>query len=317
MVDFYKLSFDKIKSYKKNIKDVSVNNYLTNIRKISRELFNSEKPSIQYFRDFDSIKEYIDKRIKNYASKKNLVTSIVVLLKAYSVDCKVIEKYSEYHKTLSKTHDDSYLDNEKTDKEQQNWISSKDIQEKFQFLEEQIKNKIGITKRKYADLIQQYLVLCLYTKIPPIRNDYALSRVINDDNNLKCSENHFILGSEEFVLCKYKTDKFYGIKRVKIPEDVIVIIKKWEKIKKEIFGDKLDHDFLLINTTNLLPMKKNSLTKYINKIFYPKKVSTTILRKVYLSEKYPVTNTYREMQNDSYIMGHDISVAKKIYSKIL
>ncbi len=65
----------------------------------------------------------------------------------------------------------------------------------------------------------------------------------------------------------------------------------------------------------MTPMKHNTLTKYINKIFYPKKVSTTLLRKIYLSEKYPVVNTYREQLLDSHIMGHSVGTQKMIYSK--
>jgi len=70
-----------------------------------------------------------------------------------------------------------------------------------------------------------------------------------------------------------------------------------------------------VNTTDLKSLSRNNLTKCLNKIFEPKKVSSTMLRKVYLSNKYPVTHTFEEMSKDASIMGHDILTARKIYSK--
>ena len=46
-------------------------------------------------------------------------------------------------------------------------------------------------------------------------------------------------------------------------------------------------------------MTKNGLTKYIYKIFKPRKVSTTILRKVYLTTKYPVIYNRKDMKDDA------------------
>ena len=62
-------------------------------------------------------------------------------------------------------------------------------------------------------------------------------------------------------------------------------------------------------------MKKNGLTKYLNKIFKPKKVSTTLLRKLYLSEKYPVVHNRKDMKKDAYVMGHSVSTQQGIYRK--
>ena len=61
-------------------------------------------------------------------------------------------------------------------------------------------------------------------------------------------------------------------------------------------------------------MTNNGLTKYLNKIFKPKKVSTTLLRKLYLSEKYPVIHNRKDMKQvtitsdimeDLNILGND------------
>lgn len=330
---FFKEAFDKIKILKPNVKDSTIQSYLMNIKKVSLELFKSDTPSIIYFKDFNGIKEYTMK-MKSLASQKNMITAILVLTKAYGklptttgdFPQEIITLYNDYHKELSKQQEESYLDNVKTEREENNWVSRDDILCKIHSLEDEIRNwKSKNSSRKLVDKCQQHLVLNLYYLLPPLRNDYAVVKIVNDpefeceseEENSKIDKafNYINLSTKKLLLCKYKTDRYYGIKKIDIPDELMEIILIWEFIKSEHYKDTLPHNFLLLNTTNMTPMKHNTLTKYINKIFYPKKVSTTLFRKIYLSEKYPVVNTYREQLLDSHIMGHSVGTQKMIYSK--
>lgn len=324
-MDFYNIYFDRIKSQRPKLLDSSIKIYLLNIKKLSKELFKSTKPSINYLKDTESVINYLE-NIENLASRKTLTTSIIVLLKT-SEDTEALnvytKKYAMFHKTLSVKQNEKYLDNEKTLKEETNWITGKEINdavEKLKWTEYSPKEK-G-TPRQFLDKAQQHLVLSLYTLLPPVRNDHALVRITTDssfDEKVKTPQelqfNYINLSTCKLILCNYKTFKFYGEKIITIPIELIEIIKKFENLKKQLF--KVDHNFLLLNTTNLKKMEKNSLTKYLNKIFHPKKVSTTILRKVYLSEKYPINHSTRNRMLDADCMGHDINTASRIYTKIL
>lgn len=321
MTDFYEKAFHNIKEIKPNVKDATINTYLQGIKKISKELFDSEKPNIQYFKGYEDVKEYVTS-MKSLASQKNMVTSILVLVKAFKKEMgePLIETYAEFHKELSKKQEESYLDNDKTEREEKNWTTREEIMNKIESLQAEIDNwDKKHSKRKLADKIQQHLVLSLYTLLPPLRNDYALVKIIEDpdfetdEEHIDKSCNYINLSTSKLLLCKYKTDKVYGIKKIEIPEKLMENIVNWEKVKKEFFD--INHNYMIINTTNLKNMKQNSLTKYINKIFSPKKISTTLLRKIYLSEKYPVVNTYRDQLNDAYIMCHGVSMQKMVYSK--
>lgn len=331
-MDFYSKSFNLIQKYNneknKKVKDSSINAYLQSIKKLSKELFNSSKPSIQYLKDHESIIDYLDTKISSNSTKKGLCTAIIVLIKSnkqfLSENNNLINIYTIYHKKIASVINDAYLDNEKTEKEKNNWITREEIANKISEIEKEIKTT-KFTDRTIVDKNQMHLVLNLYTLLPPIRNDYAMTKVTyntkeQDPEQLDKCYNHIHINNDKtgkLYLCKYKTSSHYGIKTIDIPEELISIIIKFINLKKDKFGDKLVHNFLLINTTNLTPMTPNGLTKYINKIFHPKKVSTTMFRKIFISEKFPVTNTIREMQNASYIMGHDIGTARKVYAKIL
>lgn len=330
-MDFYQTQFINIKKYKSSIKDTSINTYLSSIKKLCKELFNSNICSLMYFKDYSSIFIYLD-TVKSLSTRKNICTAIIILLKSNDLGNVIkqeslINEYSRYHKELASKQVDSYLDNEKTDKENINWITQAEIETKINQLLIKLISLDNFTQyegtsRSWIDTFQQYLVLNLYTKLPPIRNDFANVRITNipnfkpeniDTNYINFRENIDATTSADLLLCNYKTAKTYGIKIIPLPSILIELISKFQKAKLQVFFKNID--ILLINTTNLQPMTKNGLTKYLNKIFYPKKISTTLLRKCYLSEKYPVIHTNRDRLNDSYVMGHSVGMAQNVYIK--
>jgi len=314
-----------------NLKSTSVDNYLRNIKLLSN-LLNFKKFNIKYLNDYDTVIDFIHSNESfQLATKRNYITSIISILKLYSGSsgnsCKTnniiskdaINAYYNYHQQLTAIQNEEYSLNLKTKKEELNWITLNDVHNKIKYFESEInkllKNKLDL---KLIDLYQQYLILNLYTLLPPIRNDYAGEMVVYD-SELSCSKldcNRMYLQEKLLILCNYKTSSSYGDKKIDIPDKLIDIIKIWFEIRNRILDS--NSRYLLIKLTNPDTfMSKNMLTKTINKIFKPKKVSTTLLRKIYLSEKYPVVNTFNEMQKDAYIMGHDIKTAKLIYSKKL
>lgn len=310
---------------KKGISESSIKTYLQSIKKINKELFNSKKICLQYFRDHDSVIEYLDS-IPNLSTRKTITVAIIVVLKHSEIPGLPREIYSQYHKKLANLQSDSYLDNEKTDKEKKNWITGKEIDTVINTLFSLISNSEGKleptipksfkgTPRQFLDKVQQHLVVSLHKKLP-LRNDFALVKVISGETiiaDLDKSFNYINTDTSKLFLCNYKTFTAYGVKNIEVPESLIFLIKNFQEIKKNIL-EKNDNGFLLVNSTNSEPMKKNSLTKYINKIF-GKNISTSLLRKVYLSEKYPVINNFREREKDSYMMCHSTSMAQTVYSK--
>lgn len=257
--------------------------------------------------DLHEVKEKdIDKFTRNVSTKKNYITAYIIFLRALKVEGLKITEYEDIHKTLSIEQEEGYLDNVKSDKDKDNWLDMEGIIAK----REQLISSEGLA-------YQNYLILSLYTLLPPLRNDYA-NILIRENMKGNCDDiedkthNYISIKTSQLLLCDYKTSKHYGVKSIDIPQELMKIITQWITIKK---GLNIKNDYLLINS-KLEKMSKNNLTKVINKIFHPKKISTTLLRKIYLSHKYPVTNTFREMQNDSYVMGHSIETARKVYAKL-
>jgi flagellar motility protein MotE (MotC chaperone) len=297
------------------IKDTSINVYMNNIKKLFKELFSSTIIDISKFRNFEKISKYID-FIKNISSRKTMYTSVIVLLKS---SCrfpkKIIKKYSEKLTNVAYQQNNFYMENKKSEKENNNWVSKEEIDTILNKLKEKKENNL-LTHRQKLFLEQQYILLRLYTCIPPVRNDYIFTKIFTTKNGKSENENYINLYEKKFILQKYKTFKFYGKKVVDLDDSLISDIIHFENIKKN-YPNKINHNYLIVNTTDLEPMNSSNYTKTLNKIFYPKKISSTILRKIYLSYKYPITHSMNEMQNDADIMGHDIMTARKIYTKMI
>jgi hypothetical protein len=104
------------------------------------------------------------------------------------------------------------------------------------------------------------------------------------------------------------------MKKIHLNELIVEVIQMYLILRKKL--DIPDTNYLLLNLNGRsgLPLTKNALTKTLNRIF-DGKISVSMLRKSYLSEKYPVSHTRTEMENDAYIMGHSVNTQQTIYRK--
>ena len=95
-----------------------------------------------------------------------------------------------------------------------------------------------------------------------------------------------------------------------IPKDLRLILNKF--IMQ--FNLKNDYLFKIFNTDK--PITRNGVTMALTNIFkkiLKKNISTTLLRKSYVSHKY--NDMMKAQQKDAVTMGHSISVQNKIYNK--
>ena len=178
------------------------------------------------------------------------MTSIVVLLKAYKTSKRTLNKYERYFEELIRDYESNYDKQIKSDKENKNWITSKEIFNKITVFETSI-NKFDMNNlsKNNKDIIQQHLILKLYTVIPPLRNDYAMIKVYHSKE--VSGENYINIKNSQIILNDYKTSKTYGEKKIDIPQNILKLIKRWIDIT--------GNEYLLINIRDENPMTKNGL----------------------------------------------------------
>lgn len=272
------------------------------------------------FADFKATTSFIKERytVKTY---KAFITSIIVYLKATGAPegSETLEKYSTLLSTLNEKIQKEYEKNEASPQEKTNIITRQEIYELIKQFEEKLEITAPVIGNiPYFDRFQMYLVLNLYYLLPPLRNDYVNLEVYDKKRDVRgaldTEKNYIFLKDKQLVLNRYKTRKAYGTGNViDIPEELVEIVAKWMRIRKIIYPSVAQERQLLL-TRKLTPMGQVNLTQYLNRIF-GRNISSTMLRKSYLSEKYPILHTTAEMKKDAKAMQHSVATQQTVYRK--
>ena len=204
----------------------------------------------------------------------------------------------------------------KSEKQEANWTTMDELKEIVAGFKKTIRKMDLVNKELWSNkefnLYQMYLVGLLYTELPPVRLDYSNMLLISEADYKKLKEknkNYLVLVSRNkkyFSLGSYKTDEKFGVHIIEIPSIINTVINK--------FLQHNESGWFLVNTQRNV-LSDNALTKLLNKVFADtgKKISSTMIRHVYLSEKYDARNA--EMEKDSKALMHSVATQQNIYVK--
>ena len=253
----------------------------------------------------------VDNAIINYAdnTKKTMLGIIVGVLKLANLKgyTKALNHYLELLGVKAKALREAESTNQKTEKQEKNWITMDEIDkmkaERWNALNDKIKNKAKITPELYEALLN-YLIVALYTETSPRRNqDYMKMTVVKKFNDGDPTNwNYLDLANHRFVFNVYKTARKYGQHKVDIPEGLEAVIKKYMKYHPNK-GNGITPFLVHADGSPLTAI--NSITRILNK-WFGKKVGSSMLRHIYLSSKYNI----EEMKKDALDMGHSVEQQK-------
>lgn len=294
------LDFDSIFKCK-DLSSSSIETYKIKFKKL-----NDDKPirNINFILEMDKIKQKIAHLKPN--TQRTYYIAICSVLKCLINDKqankKIIAIYNQYSKILDEYNIKLKDQTTKTETEGNNWISQDNLKE--------IYDNLKLKHKESLRAFQDYLILSLYYLTPPRRNkDYVLLKVIaNYNDKLPNDFNYIDMKNKKFYFNNYKTAKKYNQQSVDIPQELFNIIDEYIKTFKIKFNDYLLYD---INTNEPLN-SNNAMTLILNKIF-KKKISSSMLRKLYLTNKYG--DKAQELKNDVANMGTSVSTAQNNYIK--
>ena len=256
---------------------------------------------------------------KTIPTQLNYLNAIINVLFLVNDNDKYKLLMNEYTEIKSKLHENYLIYREDngcmTDKQKENMTDWKTIVKVATDLKKIITEK-NIMKRKKltsADklLLQDYLISLLYTELPPTRVDYSPMSIMaeSDYNLLDCIDTNYLVIKEDgemyFTFSAYKTAKVYKTIHQPIESKLLLkVLHKWIIVNNS--------GWLLLNYKEE-PLSTNSLCKQIIKIFSVcgKNISTTMLRKIYLTDKYGEINA--EMNKDSLAMKHSLNSQQNFY----
>jgi integrase len=286
---------DKIREKKPNISESTIKTYVSLLKSLYYKHHEKDSPmNVSWFNNQDEIIKLLND--KDPKSRKTTYASIIAIC-----DDKHNEKYKKAMMDDGKTYQ-AYIETQtKSVSQDENWKTMDDINAIYNVMFNKVKNLLNskdpLDKNDYKKL-QNFIILCVTCGkfMPPRRStDWTEMRIRGDIDKTK--ENYIDKG--DFVFNRYKTGKFYGEQRVAIPKDLKTILTKYIKLNP--------HDYLL-NDMKGNKMNNVKLNQHLNSIF-DGKVSTSLLRHIYLSDKLKDIPKLADLQKTAKEMGHSVTEA--------
>ncbi len=302
---------DAIHKARPNLKEISIKQYEGQLKKL-KTLFETDNY------DFLSKPKEVESKLEglHYTSVRNTYNAIIVLLLALNKEennDKLIKEYTELRDTLNSKYEEEQKSGVISDKQKSNFASMEEINKLLTELKSQVNSlkKKNTFTQKDISIIRSWILFNMLIRIPT-RNDASNMLYITQRDYKKLSdkdkEEHNYLVNErnnmKFIYNVYKTSKKYGENIIPVPADLKPMLRTYLKLMDYNTGD------------NIFPLSRNAISQLLSKTskrLLNKSISSTMIRKIYLSDKY--SNVKEEMEKDAKIMGHSKETAAKVYTK--
>jgi integrase len=265
-------------------------------------------------------KNQIEATMRPYAdsTKKTLLASIVSVLGMYKTKRNYGKLYDYYQGLMNekKKEMDAKPKNVRNEKQEKHWISWDSVKEKLENLKdavEDFRTKRTISTSQRQKLLE-YLLLSLFTRIPPRRNqDYAQMYVVKKaTGDLPEDKNYYVIDDKKLIFNKYKTAKTYGQQTIDISKnrdllDALNLYVRHHVSRPSRWGK--NSMFPLLVKGDGSPLSSvNGITRLLHKIL-GKNVGASMLRHIYLTSKYG--DELEDMKRDATAMGHSLAEQKE------
>lgn len=267
-----------IREKKPHLKDASVYNMVVNLKKLYRDVFGNEDYDISKFNDISLIVDFL----------KDKPINTIMTYYTYLYTLTDLPFYKEENGKLKKIRDSADL----PPADEEHTITESEIKEKFKELKKKSTQlyKQPISKEGLLTLQNAILVGLMgdLFMAPRRSKDYTemLLKGKADDKNY--------IENGEFVFNVYKTDKFYGQQRIKIPP----VLKKMIDAYREVSP----HEYLF---TSLFGKQLQSIGARLNEIF-GRPIGVNSMRRNSLKEFRPFLDQKKKINEKMTLMGSSI-----------
>lgn len=314
----------------------SIKIFTFSLKKIFEEIDPQNRITFNpnHFLEFNKIKRFITAKKHKLTTQRNYISGLLAILSAYlqtiPEDKKLQEAYEKYQKLydkINKATKKSLQYAEPTEAEKEDYIPFTEV---IRIREEYAKRVRDLDKEEYnADelrLFQKYLLLSLYTYIPPLRGEEYINSLIlppslspksNKEKHYQhltqeLNKNLIDIQNKKIVVAYYKTSGNYGLRYITIPKKLIEIIELSKKHNET--------NILLPNIQKLMkniaePITTGHLLTIFYSIFEPRQISTSMLRKIYISDYLSKCKDPSKRKKLAYQMGHSLENQEFIYSR--
>lgn len=276
------LSSNSVTTYASLLKSI----YLTNNGEVN------DKMTFRWFQDADNIIDAVKDKPTN--TRKSAISAVTVLLGPENIDSRLTKMMMDDVDKVQKQYDSQKM----TQKQKENWIPFEQVREVESGLFETVKSWLN-QKTPFTDeqlkLLTDWILIAISSGIyfPPRRSEWSMIKLkgVNPE-----TDNYIDFKKNAFILNQYKTAKLYG-------RDEISFDKTFGNLLKKFVALVPNQTYLLENKGK--PFTASYVTFRLNKIF-GKSVSTSMLRHIWTSHKYPDMPQMNEMRDNARAMGHSL-----------
>jgi hypothetical protein len=250
---------------------------------------------VDWFKNKENIMKALEGKPAH--ARKTSIASVVVLLgKDNKVDDEVIDMMNKDVAEIK----EKYQGQKMTEKQEKNWMTLDEVhaieQRAFDLIKPWLSKSAPISAEQHK-MLTDWLLLALTTGkyFPPRRSEWSGIKLKDKDVDRE-KDNYIDLKKGVFVLNQYKTAKLYGREEIEYGK---------------VFGGHLKKVLKLIpDQTYLLESKGKQftaslITTRLNKLF-GKNVSTSMLRHIWVSEKYKDMPSIKELKENAEAMSHSV-----------
>lgn len=310
---------EKIREARPNVKDNTIKMYVANLNKLQK-MFDTD--NWKFLDNIDNVKKKLEGL--HYTSQRNYFNSIIILLMALNHDKKydkLIDQYNTIRDEGNKKYQDDNATGVISEKQKKNFVELSEVQKMIDEMDKEIKEK-GLKKKdslapKEKQLIQVFILYNIYTRLP-MRNDVSgmtitTKRLYNKLSEDEKKENNYLVVEKNkmfFVLNQFKTSKKYKELDIDIPKDLEKLLRFYIRVNGLSNGD------VLFTSSTGKSLSRNALSQLFlktSKKYMDKSISTTMLRKIVLSDKF--ADVKKEQEEMAEITGHSVSTMNKVYVK--
>ena len=318
----YMMTLHKQLQTERGVSDTTASQYIKSLYSLNN---STAFTNLAWLKNIASVEQRISEFA--YSTQKTLFSVIVSALSLVKDKPTYKKVYSHYYsKMMERSKEDQERDtSEKTEKQEANWLDWDVIQAHEQRLKEESESLKGkeLTAPQWETVLS-YMLLSLFTHFDPRRNqDYQFMYVVKSPKQATDATKNYITLVEprQFIFNKYKTAKTHGTQTFPVPaslrEPLMTYLSlhpllkhtKTATLDKKV-GVKEDGIPLLVTFDGKPLTAVNAITRILNKIF-GKRVGSTMLRHIYLSNKYDV----QEMNGTAEKMAHTPHVQRSYMKK--
>ncbi len=306
------MASDLCKIFKQNRPDLSqgsLRTYCSIIKNLGLQIDLPITKPEDVIKHYKKIEEHLEEVAPSV--RKTRLSALIVFIDKTKGAEEAIECFRDQMMSDGKKSDEEALEQKLSERQKEGMMTWDEVMERYNELETEVEplmKKSSLDKRQFQR-VQLYVLLSCYVLIPPRRSlDYTEFRLRNVDPDKDNYYEFKTVGTgrakkkvPEFIFNVYKTARKYSQQKEEVPEKLINIIQAWEKLNP--------HDYLLMNTTQKNKITPTQLTNLLY-AFFDKPVSTSMLRHIFLTNKYKDINL-KDMTETAAAMGHTVAEQMK------